>query len=127
ATPAVIRLRYKSTFKRKRRISYSDHLIFFRDKNTCQYCGQVHPRNKMDIEHVIPKGQGGKTEITNVVVACKPCNSKKGCRTPEQAGMKLINYPKYPEWVPVIRNKTDIPKEWEQYVHNDIGIQVQYR
>ena len=38
--------------------------------------------------------QGGarirrEREASNLVVACRPCNLRKGARTPEQAGMVL--------------------------------------
>ena len=32
----------------------------------------------LTFDHVIPRSQGGKTNWTNVVAACRPCNFKKG-------------------------------------------------
>ena len=54
----------------------------------CIYCGQM-PDNLAQ-EHVIPVKQNGGYTIENIRPACKSCNSKKGAKTPEQAGMKLI-------------------------------------
>ena len=34
----------------------------------------------------------------NVVTACIKCNSRKGCRTPEEAGMSLLYLPYTPNW-----------------------------
>ena len=59
-----------------------------RDGGICQYCGA--PAEHVD--HVIPRCQGGRDEIDNLVAACAKCNLTKSGRTPEQAGMKL--YPK---------------------------------
>lgn len=48
----------------------------------CAYCGQ----RSTDIEpdHVMPLCKGGSNSITNVVPACRSCNSDKGSRTLEQ-------------------------------------------
>jgi 5-methylcytosine-specific restriction endonuclease McrA len=61
--------------------------IFDRDNYTCRYCGvSDYPRDWLVLEHVIPDGP---TDIDNLVTACRPCNKKKGGRSPEQAGMML--------------------------------------
>jgi hypothetical protein len=48
----------------------------------CRYCGRSDLRLALD--HVIPRIQGGSDDAENLVPACKPCNSSKGGRTPEQ-------------------------------------------
>lgn len=53
----------------------------------CAYCGVKDPRTK---DHVIPKSRGGSDDLSNLVWACNRCNSKKGARTPEEAGMPII-------------------------------------
>jgi hypothetical protein len=45
---------------------------------------------------VVPRSQGGGHSWENVVGACRLCNRRKGGRTPEQAGMKLLSEPKAP-------------------------------
>lgn len=72
--------------------------IYVRDDFTCQYCGKKHEAKYLNIDHVKPKAQGGRTEWTNVVVSCIKCNSHKGARTPAEAGMKLLKSPKIPKW-----------------------------
>jgi hypothetical protein len=47
---------------------------------TCAYCGA--PAWTMD--HVIPRSRGGSDDASNLVPACKKCNSSKGARTPEE-------------------------------------------
>ena len=54
----------------------------------CIYCGGKS--DSLAQEHVIPVKQNGGYTIENIRPACKSCNSKKGAKTPEQAGMKLI-------------------------------------
>ncbi|MGF6951010.1 5-methylcytosine-specific restriction endonuclease McrA [Neobacillus sp. B4I6] len=48
----------------------------------CIYCGaQEEPDGSaFHLEHVIPRSQGGRDHISNLVISCKSCNSKKGNR-----------------------------------------------
>ena len=70
--------------------------LLIRDNNMCQYCGRkVQP---LTLDHVVPKQFGGKESWENLVAACMPCNNRKANRTPEQAGMKLLNKPKRPNY-----------------------------
>lgn len=88
--------------------------IFRRDKNRCQYCGRIFPRNELSIDHVVPRFYGGRSTWENVVCACYTCNKKKGGRTPAAAGMKLLSQPRRPRWSPLIKvSLQDIGrKEW---------------
>ncbi len=67
-----------------------------RDGDACRYCGtpvEWHNRRGPTggtYDHVIPNGG---TTIANLVVCCRGCNSRKGRRTPEQAGMALRPVP----------------------------------
>lgn len=65
--------------------------IYERDNFTCQYCGA--DRN-LSIDHIRPESRGGTMVHSNLVTACRPCNSKKSDRTPEEAGMNLMNDPR---------------------------------
>jgi 5-methylcytosine-specific restriction endonuclease McrA len=67
--------------------------VLRRDKYACQYCGNT---KKLTLDHVMPRSKGGKHSWDNVVIACEPCNSRKGDRTPIQAGMVLRTKPKAP-------------------------------
>lgn len=83
-------------------VKFTRQNVFARDKNTCQYCGKKFERKDLNIDHVVPRHQDGKTTWTNVVCSCVECNRRKGNRTPEQAGMHLIRKPKKPRWRPFI-------------------------
>jgi hypothetical protein len=61
--------------------------VYERDDYACRYCGSVD--DSLSVDHVVPRCQGGGDGADNLVLACKPCNSRKGGRTPEQAGMVL--------------------------------------
>lgn len=61
--------------------------IVKRDNHTCQYCKKRFPpkvrtnwekiNKKLTIDHVLPRSKGGTWDDTNLVAACKECNSKK--------------------------------------------------
>lgn len=42
----------------------------------CAYCGSGS--DVLQIDHVQPKSKGGSNKITNLVIACKRCNQRKG-------------------------------------------------
>ncbi|MCO7226726.1 HNH endonuclease [Pleionea sp. CnH1-48] len=74
-------------------VALTNDALFQRDQSMCLYCGNIYNSKILTRDHVIPKGQGGKDIWENVVSACFACNNKKGCRTPEQAKMKLLAVP----------------------------------
>ncbi len=114
--PSVIRQLKK--FKRKGKVQFSRINIYMRDEWTCQYCRERKPVKELTFDHVLPRAQGGQTNWTNIVTACRPCNSSKEDKTPEQAKMKLLKKPIEPKWLPVqmIVKMKVLPKEWEPYV-----------
>ena len=93
--PTVIRVLNRVKRVKKNSVAFSKKNILRRDGHTCQYCGdQEHP---LTIDHIIPKSRGGKTSWANIVVACKPCNLKKGNRTAVEAGMAIFKKPVRPD------------------------------
>lgn len=62
--------------------------IFERDGYRCRYCGGYH--GGLVLEHVMPWSRGGTDTADNLVTACVPCNQKKSNRTPDEAGMPLL-------------------------------------
>lgn len=92
----------------------SRYLVYKRDDNRCQYCGSI---KQLTIDHVIPKSKGGKDTWENLVVACMPCNTKKGDRTPEEWGIPLYQKPKAPFNKMTISLKTSNVPEWKEYVY----------
>lgn len=67
--------------------------LFSRDSNLCMYCGKLFSRSELTSDHVMPQSRGGRNTWVNCVAACKPCNNRKGCRTPDEAEMQLIAIP----------------------------------
>jgi HNH endonuclease len=44
----------------------------------CAYCGMKDV--PLQIEHIHPRARGGTDRISNLTLACEPCNSKKGAQ-----------------------------------------------
>jgi 5-methylcytosine-specific restriction endonuclease McrA len=91
--PCVIRLRqYRRLPSRIQTLSRKNILI--RDGNVCQYCGTRFLSSELELEHVIPRAQGGGSTWENLVAACRKCNARKADRTPLEANMKLLRQPR---------------------------------
>jgi|WetSurMetagenome_2_1015567.scaffolds.fasta_scaffold267513_3 5-methylcytosine-specific restriction endonuclease McrA len=86
--PAVIRLIHKFNLKFNIRLTRKN--IFVRDRYRCQYCGQDGTASSLTLDHCTPRSKGGKFSWDNLVASCVTCNSKKGDRTPHEAGMPLM-------------------------------------
>lgn len=99
-------------------VKFTRHNIFERDKNTCQYCGKVLDRRDLNLDHVTPRDRGGPTTWENIVCSCIPCNTRKGNRTPNEAGMKLIRKPRRPKWRPFLHVQLGFPAhdQWRHFI-----------
>ena len=84
------------------RIRFSRHNIFARDQHMCQYCGKAYPRHMLNLDHVVPRSRGGRTNWENIVTSCVKCNCRKGGRTPAEAGMLLLRQPKKPKYTELL-------------------------
>lgn len=93
--PSVIRLQRYIRRPPTQTLSFNKKNILKRDGYTCLYCGR-NGGERMTIDHVVPRYLGGKTIWENVVSACRSCNTRKGNRTPQQAGMLLPHRPSKP-------------------------------
>ena len=76
----------------------NNHELFRRDGYMCMYCGNQYAEGSLTRDHVHPLSQGGLDVWSNVVTACRHCNTRKGGRRPEQARMPLLAVPFVPNW-----------------------------
>jgi 5-methylcytosine-specific restriction endonuclease McrA len=67
----------------------------------CAYCGVEHV--PLEIEHIVPKSAGGSNKISNLTLACKPCNQKKGNQSID------IFLAKKPELLKIIKEQAKRP------------------
>ncbi len=101
-----------------RKLRFSLKNLWTRDRGKCQYTGKMLSNRNGNIDHIIPKSRGGKTTWTNCVLCHKDVNSKKGDKTPTEAGLRLLNVPKEPFQLPstiCIKNPLNI-KEWNTFL-----------
>lgn len=88
-----------------------------RDKGCCQYTGRKLQPHEVTVDHVIPRCKGGGTSWENLVLSCKNVNSRKGGRTPQEAGLRLLSNPRAPKMVPssvLLRNSYGF-REWDLF------------
>ena len=63
-----------------------------RFEGRCVYCRRVIPKGEVTCDHVVPKIRGGADEYANMALCCKPCNTMKGSRTPEQWARDILHW-----------------------------------
>ena len=57
---------------------------------TCAGCGREMEREFMELDHIMPKKDGGENYITNRILLCRPCNGWKSNRY-TLSGLQLEN------------------------------------
>lgn len=104
--PKIIRLnRFINYFYKSNKAAFSRLNLYIRDNYTCAYCGQKFNKNKLSIDHIIPKSKGGATNFENCITACIDCNFKKGDKTLKEVGMNLLFKPYIPSPIKLLRIK----------------------
>ncbi|TWT44004.1 CRISPR-associated endonuclease Cas9 [Phycisphaerae bacterium RAS1] len=117
AVPRVIRLLGYDRLPQAN-VKLNRRNLYARDGNRCQYCGKKFSTSELSLDHVVPRSQGGANSWDNIVCACVRCNTRKGGRTPDQAGMKLIAHPRRPRRSPVLTLKLSDSRyaSWKQFL-----------
>lgn len=54
----------------------------------CCYCSKTDV--PLEIEHITPKSRGGSNRVSNLCLACRPCNQRKGSQTATEFGFPNI-------------------------------------
>ncbi|MBL9154492.1 MAG: HNH endonuclease [Verrucomicrobiales bacterium] len=101
-----------------KRPKFNARNLWARDGGRCQYTGRELRPGEGNIDHVVPRSRGGRTTWENCVIAAREVNSRKADRTPEEAGLRLLNQPRRPREVPVtvlLKNVHGIP-DWEPFL-----------
>jgi 5-methylcytosine-specific restriction endonuclease McrA len=117
--PAVMRLKVYIRPYLSLSVRLSRQNIFLRDAHTCQYCQKIFPEKRLTVDHVVPMSRGGRHEWTNVVTACSRCNNRKGAKSVDAAGLRLLAPPVKPRWLPNRDLETAdgrLPPAWRPYL-----------
>ena len=70
--------------------------------NKCAYCGNEKP---LEQEHLCPLSLGGEYAVSNIICACRSCNSSKGAKS-------------FPAWYP---QQSFYSKEREKKIYSYLG------
>jgi len=124
--PSVISLREYVPLARRPAVTRFN--VFLRDRFDCQYCGGSFPSEHLTFDHVIPKARGGRTEWTNVVTACEPCNLRKGHRVPRESGIFPLREPREPSTYELQDNGRGFPpnylhESWRDFLYWDAELE----
>jgi 5-methylcytosine-specific restriction endonuclease McrA len=120
--PSVISL--KQYVPMARRPAFTRFNVFLRDHFACQYCGRSLPTENLTFDHVTPRVRGGRTQWTNVVTACEPCNLRKGHRLPKESGIHPLRPPHEPTPYELQENGRAFPpnylhESWRDFLYWD--------
>lgn len=55
--------------------------VLKRDGFRCAYCGRSSEEAPLEVDHIIPRVQGGSDDKSNLITACKECNVGKSGNT----------------------------------------------
>lgn len=113
AVPSVVRLRRYVRIPYRAAVPLNRRNLATRDGGRCAYCGD----RGATIDHVIPRSRGGLHVWDNVVLACQPCNSRKGDRLLAELGWALSSTPRAPEawsWIALAVGTVD--PDWKPYL-----------
>ena len=50
--------------------------VYARDGQACVHCGRD---SDLTLDHIVPRAAGGTNAVTNLVTACRRCNSSRQC------------------------------------------------
>jgi len=110
--PSIIRL-YQYVNLPYQKVRLTRHNIFKRDGNKCVYCGNTE---RLTIDHLIPRADGGRTTWDNLVTACEKCNAQKGKMSVEQAGFSLDYQPFRPSFIMFLSNFSKVNEDWKPFL-----------
>jgi 5-methylcytosine-specific restriction endonuclease McrA len=97
AIPEVIALNFYDKLPTSE-VRFTRKNIYQHYEFKCCYCGKKFNTKDLNLDHVLPKSRGGKTEWSNIVLSCIPCNTDKANKTPQEAGLTMHYQPTKPHW-----------------------------
>lgn len=117
--PSVIRLKRYQRVPR-RQATWRAAAVKKRDNYTCIFCGTKLSAADATIDHIVPRSRlkrEGKVynTWTNTACACRKCQTRKGDKTPEEAGMKLLWVPAIPRTNYIVITSDERP-DWKVYL-----------
>lgn len=84
-----------NAFEIQKIINYFNH--------SCSYCGS---KDNQSIDHMVPLARGGIHELSNLIPACKKCNSSK-CASSVEQWYKSQTFFNEPRWLKIQRYRKE--------------------
>lgn len=72
---------------------------------SCAYCGKSLINETESIDHIVPRSQGGKHNIENLVISCMSCNDKKFTKSLEDFASDVSVLDNITNYTKIIRKK----------------------
>jgi hypothetical protein len=94
--PAILLLN-KYIRRKQLKVKFSFGGVLRRDLYTCQYSGIQLPISELNVDHVISRKSGGKSDWYNCIACSKTLNNRKGSRSLEECGFMLMREPRPPK------------------------------
>lgn len=103
--------------------------IMERDGYQCQYTLKKFTKKSahkhLNIDHVVPRALGGKTEWSNLVTTCRDVNTAKDSKPLHETGLKLARKPQKPRARPVVSSlhqlaPHEIEPQWKWLIGGNI-------
>jgi DNA-directed RNA polymerase subunit RPC12/RpoP len=94
--------------------------ILSRDGFACRYCGAKAPDATLVVDHVTPKALGGTDEPTNLVTACRDCNTGKSSVSPSAATVADVDQDAI-EWASRVRDVLAQMRVNRTAAHNEVA------
>ena len=66
------------------------HLLYGQQEARCAMCSTFTQFNVMEVDHILPRAEGGGDELENLQLLCGPCNREKGTSEDSEAKANKI-------------------------------------
>ena len=89
---------------KKRVTAQQKRVVIERANGCCEYCYSqlCFTNHSFSIEHIIPKSQGGESDLDNLALSCQSCNNHKYTKTesvdPLSRRMIPLYHPRQHQW-----------------------------
>jgi 5-methylcytosine-specific restriction endonuclease McrA len=119
AIPEVVALTYYDELP-KNDVRFTRKNLYKHYGHKCCYCGNKFKSEDLNLDHIIPKSRGGKTDWSNIVLSCLKCNSDKDNKTPSEARLKMHYQPSKPVWRPsyavCMGTGVKVRQSWKKFI-----------
>ena len=82
ATAFELPLRKRRVVEAWQKLSHTEmrDILYDAQQGVCGGCGRELEKEFMELDHIMPRADGGANDITNRIMLCSPCNRKKSHR-----------------------------------------------